>query len=134
MAQRPPPPASHSGPVRPSAHLHSNYGGSDQLSSASARPRTALGPSRTALHVSSDDDSDGVIRQDGGTFVAPLPARGSTPSVSRPVVRKLELPDRQQVQRMAISDDGSANESGDVSGASHRTLRRNSHVVMLLSR
>jgi hypothetical protein len=91
-----------------------------RIPSLAARPRTALGPSRTALQVSdsSDDDSDGLIRQDGGTFVAPPPMRGTTPSIARPAVRPLQLPAQVGVQCMVISDNDSGDDGGDISGAS----------------
>ncbi len=124
MAQRPPPPAHEAGVARPRAQLLSTVETKVQPPSSAARPRTALGASRLALQVSDDstddssnDDSDGVIRRNSATFVAPPPVRGSTPAVSRPVVRQLQLPSReQQVQRMVISDDGSGDEVANVSG------------------
>lgn len=123
MARRPPSPTSNTGPARPRAQQLSlsGFDDGDQPPAAAARPRTALGASRVALQVSdsSDDDSDGVIRTHGATFVAPPPARGSTPSVSRPAVRQLQLPPRDhEVQRMVLSDDGSDGGGGQVSGGS----------------
>jgi hypothetical protein len=125
MAHRPPAPTSNAGAARPRAQPLSSVESKAQPPSVAARPRTALGASRLALLVSdgstdesSDDDGDGVIRRHSGTFVAPPPVRGSTPAVSRPVVRQLQLPAReQQVQRMVISDDGSGDAGGNVSGA-----------------
>jgi hypothetical protein len=68
--------------------------------------------------------------------MAPPPARGSTPSISRPAVRQLRLPDREPVQRMVFSDDGSANEGGDISGVCVcvATARCLIHIVILVSR
>jgi len=126
MAQRPPAPSSNSGPARPRAQPPSlsNSHSTGRIPSNAARPRTALGQSRTALQVSdsSDDDSDGLIRQDGGSFMAPPPMRGMTPSVARPVVRPLQLPVQIGVQRVVISDDDSGGDGGNISGTRHPLL------------
>lgn len=118
MNQQPPPPSSNAGLLRPRAQPQAASDG--KLPANTARPRTALGASRSTLLVSdssSDDDSDGMIRRNSGTFVPPPPARGTTPSISRPAMRQLQLPNRDGAQRFVVSDDGSGDEIGNVSGS-----------------